>query len=213
MTHDDCTDGLLGAWMLGGSCSPNECPGVPANDDCSSPFVVSGVPEFEGELVIAGNNICATDDGPELYFEGCTDSLVGGGEMHDDVWYLYEGQPCGVLMIDSCNDADFDQMIAVYDATSGCPVELVYEVACNDDGCGSGGPASLEIYHDEGDRFLIRVGGWSDAQGRLHGPGAKTVPVLPLLRIGMLNIVGGTVWAAGGVGSGYGVDMPSSSVV
>ncbi|MCH8148579.1 MAG: hypothetical protein IH987_11380, partial [Planctomycetes bacterium] len=47
------------------------------------------------------------------------------------------------------------------------------EVACNDDGCGSGGPASLEIYHDEGDRFLIRVGGWSDAQGRLHGPGGR----------------------------------------
>ena len=173
MTHDDCTEGLLGVWSLGGSCAPNECPGVPANDDCSTPLVVSGA-DVGIEVLVAGHNICATDDGPELSTDpnwgGCAPSVAGGADLHHDVWFLYEKQRCGGLMIDSCNDADFDQMIAVYDATSGCPVDTLQEIHCNDDGCGSGaGPSVLEIFHDEGDRFLIRVGGWSNPQNELVG--------------------------------------------
>ena len=172
VTHDDCTEALQGAWRLGGSCSPNPCPGVPPNDDCSSPFVVSGIPDF-GELVIAGNNICATDDGPGLssdpQLDGCFASLIGGADMHNDVWYLVD-RPCGLLTIESCNDADFDQMIAVYDATSGCPLETFDEIDCNDDGCGSGGPSSVTVHIDEGDRLLIRVGGWDDGASPFAEP-------------------------------------------
>ena len=149
------------------TCDPNMCPGVPGHDDCSSPIIIDGVPSpFLGqELVIEGDNICATDDGPPLdgsMAGGCRSSLDLDGEMRDDVWYSYNAERCGTLTVQGCGDTSYDQIIAIYNATGGCPMSIGEELACNDDGCEAVGPSSVSLYTEEGDELLIRVGGWNN---------------------------------------------------
>jgi hypothetical protein len=170
MTQSDCLDDLRGVWRAGEVCADNGCPaGSPANDDCTNPTLVSGVPDDTSILIVSDNNICATDDGPDLnnsFQGGCRDSIQPGSEtIHDDVWYAYTAEACGRLKISSCNTADNDQMIAVYDGDAGCPLQTADELGCNDDGCvgnGGAGPSDIEIDVALGQNLLVRVGGWND---------------------------------------------------
>ena len=165
MTQKDCVQNLRGRWSACIDCAdPSVCPGVPVNDDCASPLVITSIPTDGSEFVVEGDNICATNDGPGLMAGdgGCASSLHSNGNLHHDVWYSYVAEACGELTVDSCvNDADFDQMIAVYDATNGCPLLRSDEIGCGDDGCGIGaGPSKVTVNVEEGQELLIRVGGW-----------------------------------------------------
>jgi len=163
---DTCTTGLTqaecrvmgGRWVLGGTCAAGECPFTPPNDDCANAIEVNGVPApGTGELTIDTNNICATADGPWNVDQSCD----WGAEVIADIWYHYVAEHCGNLTIQSCGDAAHDQIFAMYDATSGCPVSAFDEVACDDDGCGvEGGESSLTLSVNVGDELLFRVGGW-----------------------------------------------------
>ncbi|MCH7995753.1 MAG: hypothetical protein IIB57_15100, partial [Planctomycetes bacterium] len=176
MTQKDCVVLRRGIWIPCTDCSDptGTCRAVPDNDDCETPFLVSHVPTDGTELVLADQtNICATDDGPGLQAGegGCASSLPGDADLHEDVWYSYVAEACGELTIDSCfDDADFDQMIAVYDAANGCPLLRSDEIACNDDACGIGaGPSKVTVDVEEGQELLIRVGGLNNSMHSLLG--------------------------------------------
>ncbi|MCH8148916.1 MAG: hypothetical protein IH987_13205, partial [Planctomycetes bacterium] len=164
VTQKDCVQNLRGRWSACIDCAdPSVCPGVPVNDDCASPRVITGIPTDGSELVIEGENICATNDGPGLMAGdgGCASSLPGNGNLHHDVWYSYVAEACGELTVDSCADTDYDQMIAVYDVANGCPLFTEDEIGCGDDTCGIlAGPSRVTVDVAVGQELLIRVGGW-----------------------------------------------------
>ena len=172
---------LDGAFVPGGTCDPNTCPGaVPSNDDCANATVVSGVPGDGSVLVVSDNNICATDDGPPLltgtFLAHCVVSLTWDGEMHNDIWYQYITEHCGWLEISTCRsaggDATNDMLIAIYDGEAGCPQETGDELNCGRDGCvgeADIGTVRSALWVRQGQSLLIRVGGWTDEAGGSPG--------------------------------------------
>jgi len=152
------------------------CPGVelcqstvPTNDQCSAATAVSNVPvttNGSAELTLVDQaNWCADTDGPVLSETGdCAASLSNGADLHNDIWYSYVAEATGELTVQSCNDADNDQMIAIYDGDAFCPLLTTDELACNDDGCtgqGNAGPSDVTVAVTAGQNILVRVGGWN----------------------------------------------------
>ena len=180
LTRGEC-DGLSppGGFMLAeNSCDPNPCPGIPPNDDCVNAVVIEDV-KVEG---LAGkridfNNVCATDDGPIM---GC-----GAGDLHFDIWYYYDVEAAGDLIVSMCNLASFDTILVFYEGAggpaavctpshmdeepndigdTGCNPPLSGGDCCGDDTCNiTSGPSELSAHVAAGDEVLIRVGGWYDA--------------------------------------------------
>ena len=170
-----------GAWIANAPCDPNPCPLVPDNNDCEDAQSFTD-PSYEpGGLTIPFNNICATDDGPEL---GC-----GDGNFHFDIWYFHTVLDCDPqcrfdLTVSTCDLAAFNTIIAFYDGSpAACPVSeadlfslcgpSAEEDCCADDTCGiPTGPSELSVELRPGDQILIRVGGYYDAaQGVGDGRG------------------------------------------
>ncbi|MCH8150081.1 MAG: hypothetical protein IH987_19220, partial [Planctomycetes bacterium] len=171
-TQKDCVELLRGVWVPCGDCTnPDEtCPGIPDNDDCETPYLISNIPTDGSTLDLDDqNNICATDDGPSLAAGngGCASSLPGDANMHDDIWYRWDtgSLDCGSLTVNSCGDTDtMDQMISVYLVPNGgqCPLITEDEIGCGDDTCGIGaGPSTVTVDVVPNRTYLIRVGGWN----------------------------------------------------
>jgi len=135
------------------------CPGidVPKNDLCSEATPI-------GDGIVNFTTFGADTDGPDLPIlcdEGFGTSFV------QDIWFEYTAACDGLIIAGTCDSADFDTRMAVYVGTCN-GLELA---TCNDDGTGCGGfTSSLEWHARCGDRFIIRVGGYS--QG---GSGALNV--------------------------------------
>src|SRR4029453_9877243 len=85
---------------------------TPSNDDCGSPITLQlGAPPFTTEgATTAGPAMCA---------------VIGG-----DVWFKFKSTFTGNLRVSTCDDADFDPLIAVY---SGCSCGSFNLLACNDE--------------------------------------------------------------------------------
>ena len=173
-----------GGFILNGHCEPNDCPGVPDNNDCVDATVLTGLYDAgEDGVDIPFNNICAIDDGPDL---GC-----GGGDFHYDVWYQYTAEWYGEFVATTCGGASFDTIVAFYDGTGGPPVacpdlDHLTELdgchpsntdCCGDDSCFiSAGPSEVSMFIDAGTSILIRVGGWYDeTDGTGNGKGWGTI--------------------------------------
>ncbi|MCH8148708.1 MAG: RHS repeat protein, partial [Planctomycetes bacterium] len=166
VSQRDC-DSIRGVWSACKTCAETQCGNAPDNDDCGSAYVVTNVPFDGGQLLIVGENICATDDGPALSADpntgGCWESLSGGADMHNDVWYSYRGEVCGDLTVEGSGGADMDLMIAIYDALNGCPLTTEDELACGDETSPlAGGMATATSRVFQGQDLLVRVGGWND---------------------------------------------------
>jgi len=160
----------LGASPLSGGAAPGPgsidfetyMPGpTPANDDCLTPDAIAGVGAY-----------------PVFDITGATEDFVNfpQGEWCDtdwghDVWFAwtcpltstYQAQTCSTL-------PNLDSMLAIYGpyAVPTCPVMFagpapnsLDEVACNDDGCGAGGPSNAEFDATAGMIYMVRVGGWN----------------------------------------------------
>ncbi len=143
---------LLGAW---GPC------GAPANDLC-------GGAQFVGPGEYAFCTAMAGTDGPTLPANSCGYA----GQVYNDVWFVYEALSDGQLALSTCNNADFDSVIAVYGSAlpgfSPCPTEgigLATLTGCNDDSAGCGGLTSaVTVNVAAGHLYRIRVGGFNPAE-------------------------------------------------
>ncbi len=151
---------LLGLW--------GPCQG-PANDDCADAMLI-------GPGSYAFCTTYATTDGPALPDDSCGAAT----QIHKDLWYVFAPQSNGTMIVETCNDALWDTVIAVYSAVlpgfSPCPTEgigLATFVGCDDDTLGCANNTSyLELPVTAGKIYKIRVGGyWTGASG----PGTLTL--------------------------------------
>lgn len=127
----------------------------PANDDCGASInVTPGNHDF--------TTIAATTDGPDQPGSDC--DAFSESNINQDVWYTYTASCDGNASVSTCNTADFDTRIAIYNAGT-CPVGAEGLIACNDDGDGCTGFTSIvEWAVASGETYLIRIGGYDDTE-------------------------------------------------
>ena len=158
LNGDGVTDGadlglLLAAW---GPCAP------PVNDSC---FDATTIPPSHGALTIPFCTTSAT-------FEPLPISNCGSAfEIYNDIWYEFEAKSDGELTLSTCGAADFDTVIAVYEAifpeiplcpTTGGKISFANLIGCNDDQtlCPDN-TSQLEVELTKGYVYKIRLGGFS----------------------------------------------------
>jgi hypothetical protein len=118
---------------------------TPSNDDCGSPITLQlGATPFTTEgATTAGPGVCA---------------VIGG-----DVWFKFKSTFTGNLRVSTCDDADFDTVIAVY---SGCSCGSFNLLACNDESSSCPDHTSkLIVAVEAGKCYRIRVAGFNGATG------------------------------------------------
>jgi hypothetical protein len=137
------------------------------NDDCAS-----ATPAADGSLLFSTDN--ATTDGPAHPGSGC--DQAGTATLTNDVWFDYPASCSGVLSVSTCNTADFDTRIAVYD-TCACPVSDAVLLTCNDNDAACSGLTSEAVVDGvvEGACYKIRVG----ATGNQTGSGTLRILCAP----------------------------------
>ena len=95
------------------------------------------------------------------------------GGMHRDVWYILEPDSPEVAWLSTCNLAEFDTTIAVYEGLE-TPVSPDRLVAWNDDAEGCPGYTSnLEFAPECGKKYLVRIGGYG---ANSHGTAVLQAP-------------------------------------
>jgi hypothetical protein len=119
--------------------------GGTGNDSCFNP-----IPINDGDHPFS--NLGAILDGPQV----CP-------SMNTDVWFQYVASCDGDLQVSTCNQADFDTVITVYDQYQ-CPP--LGDLGCNDDepGC-AGFTSQILVPVVAGGTYQIQVGGWNGAEG------------------------------------------------
>jgi len=111
-------------------------------DLCSNATAISGTGTF------SVNNQGANTDGPGA----C-------GNFGRDVWFAWTATATDVFQFDTCSFASYDTTLAAYSGSCGS----LSQISCNDDTCGL--QSSVSISAMQGTTYLIRVGGYSGAQG------------------------------------------------
>ena len=123
------------------------CGAIPGNDYCDSAYQI-------GLERVPFTTINSSTDGPVLITE-CA-SPDSGQYFVNDVWFSHIPEANNGVAVSTCGHSNFDTRLAVYDACNG---QLI---ACADDtqGCPDG-TSQLCFYGEEGQEYLIRVGGSS----------------------------------------------------
>jgi hypothetical protein len=116
--------------------------GGPVNDACGNALPI-------GDGVTAYSTVDATQT-------ATMPCAAGGGP---DLWYRYTSL-CGAdVTVSTCNDADYDTAIAVWDGCGGSAV------ACNDDFSGCGLTSQVSFTAAAGVNYYIQVAGYGGASG------------------------------------------------
>jgi hypothetical protein len=130
------------------------------NDNC-----VNAIPVGNGSF--AFDTTDATTDGPA--HPECVTSDDGGQTYHD-IWYRYTALCPGTLTVSTCDNADYDTDLVIYDGTDCSNLVLL---GCEDDTSGCGGfTSTLSVDVIAGNEYLIRVGGWNEGD---QGTGTLTI--------------------------------------
>ena len=144
-------------WSAVAGCTLAGCP--PPNDDCPGDSLFDGL--LEGY-----DTTFASTDGIPLLDTVCDMGPFGDEQIYNDIWYQYTATADGPVTVSTCDLANFDTRLAVYE-DFGCPADPLVVVACNDDGPGCLGFTS-ELVFDAvaGADYLIRLGSFdSDITG------------------------------------------------
>ena len=143
---------------------PDECEVPPPNDDCAAAETVA-------ECLTPFTTIWATTDGPPTVCDG-----GAGDEFVSDIWFVYTASCSGTARFSTCNAADFDVRLAVYEAGS-CPPAVL--LACSYDAAGCGQTAQLELPVTSGTQYLVRIGGTSGGGTGTLQIGCEPAPCPP----------------------------------
>ncbi|MCP4759671.1 MAG: hypothetical protein GY894_08365 [Planctomycetes bacterium] len=128
---------------------------IPHPDDCHNAFEL---PNGQWDF----STLNATTDG-----DPHTDCDFDGQTYHD-IWYSYTACGDGPLLVSTCDAADYDTDLVLYEGS--CQGGMI---ACNDDadGC-SGYTSEVSVDVTEGDVVIIRLGGWDEGD---MGTGTLTI--------------------------------------
>ncbi|MFN0057133.1 MAG: immunoglobulin domain-containing protein [Planctomycetota bacterium] len=126
--------------------TPPDCtpPGA-GNDNCVDAIAVAdGVP-------VDGSTTTATDDGT---------ASCGSSASTPDVWYKYTPATSATVTVSTCNDANYDTVLAVFNGCGGT------QVGCLDDTAGCAGLTTiLSVSMTAATTYWIRVAGYNGAVG------------------------------------------------
>lgn len=130
-----------------------------ANDFCAQATPISLVDNYQF------TNIDATTDGP---MQPNNSACFGFGDpnVQADIWYSFTSPITGTVEWSTCDQINFDSRLAVYGPNIGCTPSADQLYACNDDGSGCSFYTSRVVFSvQEGDTYLLRLGGWNGDQG------------------------------------------------
>lgn len=131
----------------------------PDNDLCSNAEVVTS-----GNSYSFTNNSANTDGYPHL------DCGNASNTAYSDIWFEYTPTCDGTVTIDTCDDTDFDTILAFYEDDGVCPPSNSQELACNDDSCGYQSSLSADV--QAGQTYLVRLGSYYEST---TGTGTLTI--------------------------------------
>jgi len=138
----------------------------PANDNCADAIAANtGVNQFI--------TIDATTDGPYH-----PDACLGGApdSLYNDVWFTWTATFTGEAEFSTCGTANFDTNIAAYAPGSACPPTEEDLLACSEDGAGCSGFTSETTFNvEEGETYLLRIGGWGSESPGEEGSGTFSI--------------------------------------
>jgi len=123
------------------------------NNSCASPIAL-------GDGTRPFTNVEATTDGSADIL--C--DFFNTDQIDRDVWFCYTATCSGTATFGSCG-SEFDTKLAVY---PGCACPDGSPTACSDDDCGTGAgnfQSRVEIEVEQGLTYMVRVGGYDQAQG------------------------------------------------
>ncbi len=130
-------------------------------DNCQEPLVLG---QFEGSVNFETRG--ATTDGAQ--HPGCGPNPG----IYNDIWYDWTAPCTGTATIETCDNADFNTKIAVYNGCQSCSIQNIALLDCNDNSAGCAvGTSSLNIPVQEGSCYKVRLG--AGAPG-LFGSGQVT---------------------------------------
>ncbi|MCA9289540.1 MAG: hypothetical protein KDA25_00330 [Phycisphaerales bacterium] len=134
------------------------------NDDCEDRFDI-----FDGQT--GYSTIGATTDG--LPHAVC----MFDGQTYNDIWYNYVATCDGTLTVTTCDAADYDTDLAVYNGCDVCPPGDNELAGCNDDDSACAGfTSTVMVGVSAGNCYKIRVGGWNAGDS---GNGTVTITCTP----------------------------------
>ncbi len=145
-----------------------------SNDDCEN-----RIPIFEGDTDY--DTTGATTDGMQHHSHDGGPVCQFDGQTYHDIWYNYEATCAGNLTVSTCDQAEYDTDLVVYDGCFPdipCPPGEEHFLECNDDfpGC-AGFTSQVTVRVVPGNCYKIRVGGWNDGD---MGTGTVTLTLICL---------------------------------
>jgi hypothetical protein len=143
------------------------CFPAPPNDDCADAIEVG-----PGDVIDFDTGAASTD-GPHYFIE-CEGGNPLDNQIHGDIWYTFTAPCDATLTASTCGQADFDTSIAIYQGCS-CPVIDDDILVCSDNAPGCGATSEVTIDVNEGQCYLIRVGG----AGASTGTGQLSIEIEP----------------------------------
>lgn len=139
--------------------------------------------EFANEVFLGEDqqftNIGATTDGPD---HPNNSACFGFNDptVQADIWFSFTSPITGTVEWSTCDQITFDSRLAVYQAGATCPLEDGNLLVCNDDGAGCTGYTSRVSFNaEEGETYLLRLGGYSGEQGSGFFDLVEIVPPVP----------------------------------
>lgn len=125
-----------------------------ANDICEGAEDLVGYGEFP-----FNNTAASTDGQPDPLCDA-----FGTQQIGKDVWFCWTSPCDGEITIRTCNLAEFDTKIAVYDQCECLSLRQgVNVLACNDDACGL--QSSVTFNASLGNAYLLRLGSFPESPG------------------------------------------------
>ncbi|HWL92070.1 MAG TPA: hypothetical protein VNT79_00925 [Phycisphaerae bacterium] len=100
--------------------------------------------------------------GSSLFTAGEGSSICGSSSGQPDVWYKYVAPYDGILIVNNCQLATYDSVLAIW---NGCPANDGVELACSDGGCGGPFSSSVGAQISATQTYYIRVSGYEGDQG------------------------------------------------
>jgi len=141
-----------------GDTATKVAPGPVLNDLCADATSIT-----DGATVYS--TVGATTDGA-----GNGASCQFDGQTYHDIWFTYTATCTGDLTVSTCDAADYDPDVVIYDGTDCGALVLL---GCADDTPGCGGFTNEQtVPVVSGNGYLIRVGGFSDGD---QGSGTLTL--------------------------------------
>ena len=122
----------------------------PSNDNCDQAINIGLV----SDMVFSTDT--ATTSGPQ--HPACFTS--GTSKVHNDIWYRYTAVSDAYLEWSTCNSANFDTRLVVYQTATGCMPTENDVIACNEDGgedCDLF-TSSVKFWVENGKSYLLRYG-------------------------------------------------------